>query len=48
MASSLILTGGAAVTKTLKEEIAQSAHGFTVGAVLRWDYAQGKYAIRIA
>lgn len=45
MASSLILTGGAATTKTLKEEIAQTAHGFTVGSVLRWDYSQGKYAL---
>ena len=45
MGSSLILTGGAATTKTLKEEIAQTAHGFTVGSVLRWDYSQGKYAL---
>ena len=37
MGSSLILTGGAAVTKTLKEAITQTAHGFTVGDVIRWN-----------
>jgi microcystin-dependent protein len=37
MGSSLILTGGAATAKTLKETITQPAHGFTVGDVIRWD-----------
>ena len=37
MASSLILTGGAAIAKTLKETVTQTAHGFTVSDVIRWD-----------
>lgn len=39
MGSSLVLQGGAAVTKTLKEAITQTAHGFTVGDAIRWDNA---------
>ena len=37
MGSSLVLQGGAAVTKTLKETITQTSHGFVVGDVVRWD-----------
>jgi hypothetical protein len=37
MASSLILQGGAAVSKTLKETITQNNHEFVVGDVVRWD-----------
>jgi len=37
MGSSLILQGGAAVAKTLKESITQLGHGFSVGDVIRWD-----------
>jgi len=37
MGSSLVLTGGASVTKTLKETITQTSHGFAVGDVVRWD-----------
>lgn len=39
MGSSLILQGGAAVAKTLKESVTQTGHGFTVGDVIRWDGA---------
>jgi len=50
MGSSLILQGGAAVAKTLKESIAQTAHGFTVGSVIRWDgtAATPKYVLALA
>ena len=37
MGSSLVLTGGAATTKTLKESISLSGHGFSVGTVLRYN-----------
>jgi microcystin-dependent protein len=37
MGSSLILTGGAATTKTLKESISLSGHGFAVGTVIRYN-----------
>lgn len=43
MPSSLVLTGGAATTKTLKETISQTGHGFTVGDVLRWNTATNTY-----
>jgi hypothetical protein len=43
MASSLVLTGGAASTRTLKESISQTAHGFVVGDVLRWNTATNTY-----
>jgi len=43
MPSSLVLTGGAATTKTLKESISQTGHGFTVGDVLRWNTATNTY-----
>jgi len=43
MASSLVLTGGAASARTLKESISQTAHGFTVGDVLRWNTATNTY-----
>ena len=39
MGSSLVLTGGAATTKTLKESISVSGHGFTVGDVIRYNPA---------
>lgn len=50
MGSSLILQGGAAVAKTLKESVTQAGHGFTVGDVIRWDGAQvpPKYVKAIA
>jgi microcystin-dependent protein len=50
MGSSLILQGGAAVAKTLKESIAQTGHGFTVGSVIRWDgtAATPKYVLALA
>lgn len=50
MGSSLILQGGAAVVKTLKESVTQTGHGFTVGDVIRWDGAQvpPKYVKAIA
>lgn len=37
MASSLILQGGVASTRTISESIAQASHGFAVGDVVRWD-----------
>jgi microcystin-dependent protein len=37
MGSSLVLTGGAATTKTLKESISLSGHGFSVGTVIRYN-----------
>ena len=37
MGSSLVLTGGAATAKTLKEAISLTSHGFTVGDVLRFN-----------
>ena len=47
MGSSLILTGGAAVAKTLKETVTQTGHGFTVGNAIRWDQtaATPKYVL---
>ena len=50
MGSSLILQGGAAVAKTLKESVTQTGHGFTIGDVIRWDGAQvpPKYVKAIA
>lgn len=50
MGSSLILQGGAAVAKTLKESVTQTGHGFTVGDVIRWDGLQvpPKYVKAIA
>ena len=47
MGSSLILTGGAAVAKTLKETVMQTGHGFTVGNAIRWDQtaATPKYVL---
>jgi microcystin-dependent protein len=50
MGSSLILQGGAAVAKTLKESITQASHGFAVGDVIRWDgtAATPKYVKAIA
>ena len=50
MGSSLILQGGAAVAKTLKESVTQTGHGFTVGDVIRWDGVQvpPKYVKAIA
>ena len=42
MGSSLVLTGGAATAKTLKESIALSSHGFTVGDVVRFNAADAK------
>jgi|688.fasta_scaffold00624_26 microcystin-dependent protein len=37
MGSSLVLTGGAATTKTLKESISLTGHGFSVGTVIRYN-----------
>ena len=37
MASSLYLQGGALTQKTLKEEILQINHGFSLGHVLRFE-----------
>jgi len=42
MGSSLVLTGGAATAKTLKESISLSSHGFTVGDVVRFNAADAK------
>lgn len=43
MPSSLILSGGAAGTRTIKETITQTNHGFTAGDVLRWDTTQSPH-----
>lgn len=43
MASSLVLTGGAAFTKTLKDTQTQVGHGFAVGDVVRWDNVSQLY-----
>lgn len=43
MGSSLILTGGAATSKTLKESISLTSHGFSVGDVLRWNNGSPSY-----
>jgi microcystin-dependent protein len=48
MGSSLILTGGVATAKTLREVITQPAHGFAVGDVLRWDAGSAKYRLAMA
>ena len=43
MGSSLVLTGGAATAKTLKESISLTSHGFSVGDVLRWNNGSPSY-----
>jgi microcystin-dependent protein len=43
MGSTLVLSGGAANTKTLKELLTQVGHGFVVGDVLRLNTSNGKY-----
>ena len=43
MGSSLVLTGGAATAKTLKESISLASHGFTVGDVIRWNNGSPSY-----
>jgi len=43
MGSSLVLTGGAATARTLKESISLASHGFTVGDVLRWNNGSPSY-----
>lgn len=48
MASSLILTGGIAVAKTLKESIVLPSHGFAVGDVLRWNNGTPSYVRAVA
>ena len=37
MGSSLILSGGAAFTRTVKENVNQAGHDFTTGTVVRWN-----------
>ena len=50
MPSSLVLTGGAAYTRTIKETVTQTNHGFTFGDVLRWNTSVSppKYAKALA
>ena len=43
MASSLVLTGGAAFTKTLKDTHNQPGHGFVEGDVVRYDAASQRF-----
>jgi len=48
MASSLVLTGGVSIAKTLKESIVLPAHGFAVGDVLRWNNGTPSYVRAVA
>lgn len=43
MGSTLVLSGGAANTKTLKELLTQTSHGFVVGDVVRVDPSTSRY-----
>ncbi len=43
MGSTLVLSGGAANTKTLKELLVQTSHGLTVGDVVRVDPSTSRY-----
>ena len=43
MGSTLVLSGGAANTKTLKELLAQTSHGLAVGDVVRVDPSTSRY-----
>jgi hypothetical protein len=45
MASTLILTGGSATQRTLKETITQIGHGFLTGQVVRYDTVLSKYVL---
>jgi len=43
MGSSLILSGGAAFTRTVKENVNQVGHDFTSGTVVRWNSATSTF-----
>lgn len=43
MGSSLFLQGGTVLAKTVSDSLTQTAHGFAVGDVIRYDTAQGKF-----
>lgn len=45
MASTLILTGGSATQRTLKETITQISHGFLPGQVVRYNTVLSKYVL---
>lgn len=45
MASTLILTGGSATQRTLKETITQTAHGFSPGQAVRYNPVLSKYVL---
>lgn len=45
MASTLILTGGSATQRTVKEQITQVAHGFVPGQAVRYDTSLGRYVL---
>lgn len=48
MGSSLVLQGGAASAKSLRDVVAQTAHGFSKGTVVRWSTPLNKYVAALA